>query len=121
MIDTGDLRLDESFSSVVSVTPANGSSDQPVTCTIEILFSEPVNASTVEVNAGGALVSGNRELNGPGDRLTFTPSAPYPDFSTVSFAVTIPTNAPSHGIVTLSLRSACGCGGRGGGPGDSAG
>ncbi|MFZ1756163.1 MAG: carboxypeptidase regulatory-like domain-containing protein, partial [Caldilineaceae bacterium] len=90
--DAGDLRLDESYPSVVSITPASGSSGQPVTRTIEIVFSEPVdsatvNAANVEVSAGGALVSGSRALNGAGDRLTFTPSTAYPDFATVNVKV----------------------------------
>ncbi len=92
IVDVGDLVLDESFPTVVSVTPANGSSGEPVTRTIAIVFSEAVNpatisASTVEVSAGGALLSGNRVLNGTGSQLTFTPSTVYPDFATVNVKV----------------------------------
>lgn len=66
---------------VASITPANGAIGVPVNSTINVLFTEPINASTVtsanfEVrNNLNALVSGTVSYNAGTLTATFTPSA----------------------------------------------
>src|SRR5207249_8411482 len=90
--DVGDVALDESPPSVASITPANGASGVPVATVVEVRFSEPVSPATIGlpnllVSGATGPVAGAWSLSADQTRASFTPSAPYRDFSTVSVKV----------------------------------
>ena len=93
VVNVGTLTLDEAAPQVVSVTPSDGQINVPVTQVIEVLFSEPVDPtsikpSTVQVTSAGGPVAGSLGLDTTGERARFSPSAPYRDFERISVKVT---------------------------------
>jgi hypothetical protein len=90
--DLGNIVLDETPPSVVSITPADGASGVPVTTVIDVRFSEPVSPATVGapnllVSGPSGAVAGAWTLSADQTRAFFTPAAPYRDFSPISVKV----------------------------------
>ncbi|MBX2997112.1 MAG: carboxypeptidase regulatory-like domain-containing protein [Caldilineaceae bacterium] len=94
LLDLGELRLDEAPPAVIAISPANGLTFVPVTQTITVQFSEPVQAATVNtttmiVSTAAGAVSGVWSLNDERTVATFTPAAPYKDFTQISLRVRV--------------------------------
>ncbi len=91
--DLGDVILDETRPSVVSIQPANGATHVPVGSSIQVTFSEPVDpatvtAATLPVSTPTGLVAGAWTLDAARTHASFAPSAPYRDFTPVTVKVT---------------------------------
>ena len=89
----GDIRLDETPPAVGSVTPAPSSSGVPLDQAVHIVFTEQVDASTVNLtnitlNDGTANVSGTLVLESGDTTATFTPLAPLKESTRYSLRVT---------------------------------
>lgn len=92
-VDVGDLLLDEANPAVVSITPADGAAQVPVSQAIAIHFSERIAAATVTasnmiVATPAGPVSGAWTVSADLRTATFTPAAPFADFTPVSVKVT---------------------------------
>ena len=92
-IDLGDLALDEFYPEVASMTPADGSAQVPVSQVIVLTFSEridpaTVNATAIVVSTAAGAAPGSWNVSADGRTATFTPAAPYSDFTQVNVKVT---------------------------------
>ncbi len=92
ILSLGNLMLDNAPPTVIAITPANGSIGVPVTQTISVNFSEPVQAATVNstdlvVSTSSGPITGTWTLNAERTLATFTPGLHYKDFATVSLRV----------------------------------
>jgi Tol biopolymer transport system component len=66
---------------LLSIMPASGSRDVPLDVPLELVFSQPIDPQTVELELQPAL-SGS--LSGSGERLTFTPAQDWPSGATIT-------------------------------------
>ncbi len=92
LLELGALRLDEAPPAVVAITPTNGLTFVPVTQTILVQFSEPVqigtiNATNLVVSTAAGNVTGAWTLDAAGTTASFTPTVPYKDFTQISVRV----------------------------------
>lgn len=92
-VNLGDIRLDETPPAVGSVTPAPSSSGVPLNQAVHIVFTEQVDASTVNLtnitlNDGSANVPGTVVLENGDTTATFTPLAPFKESTRYSLRVT---------------------------------
>jgi hypothetical protein len=93
VVDLGDVILDETRPSVVSIQPGSGAIHVPVGALIQVTFSEPVDPATVTpstlpVSAPAGLVTGTWTLDAARTHASFAPSAPYRDFTPVTVKIT---------------------------------
>ncbi len=97
IVDLGDLILDESVPSVVSIDPADGASDVAVDSAITVRFSEPVLAGNlgcgnatnakIVVSEVGSVIAGACVLMDGDTAVRFTPNRAFKDFSPISVRV----------------------------------
>jgi hypothetical protein len=92
IVNLSALVLDDAPPAVLSITPANGTIHVPVNQTIQVQFSELVEATTVNganlvVSTATGVVAGWWSLNEAATLATFTPAAPYRDFTQISLRV----------------------------------
>jgi hypothetical protein len=92
ILDLDTLILDDTPPAVVAITPADGTNYVPVNGTIQVQFSEAVQAATVNganlvVSTATGVVAGSWSLNERLTQATFTPATPYKDFTQISLRV----------------------------------
>lgn len=112
-LDLGDQRLDEALPEIVSVAPAAGADNVPITASVELLFSEALSPTTVSPEgvflraADGSEVIVTVTLLADGDgilrRVRLTPKAPLRSRVTYQLVV-LESDRP--GVVGLLPRRA---------------
>ncbi|MCL4860855.1 MAG: carboxypeptidase regulatory-like domain-containing protein [Caldilineaceae bacterium] len=92
VVNFARLVLDTAPPAISAVIPANGAGNIPVTQTIQVRFSEPVQAGTVNgtnlvVSNSSGLLSGSWTLSADSTLATFTPAATFRDFDRITVRV----------------------------------
>lgn len=92
-LDTGIVTLDNSPISVVSITPVNNSVNVAPNTAVQITFSEPVdagtvNSGTVKLSLGTSSVSTSQTISGDGTIVTLTPTQALAETQTYTIVVT---------------------------------
>jgi hypothetical protein len=91
--DVGDLVLDESPPEVLATLPGDGATGVPVAAVLAVIFSEPVDPSSVgdtsvRVATASGPVAGALLLADGDSRVEFVPDSPFRDFERVTLRVT---------------------------------
>jgi hypothetical protein len=92
VLDTGTIVLDDKPISVTAINPANGAVNVPVNQAIRILFSEPADIATLNINniylaQGTSRIAGSLQIDADNSGVTFTPSVPLKGFTLYTMVV----------------------------------
>ncbi|MEO0812996.1 MAG: Ig-like domain-containing protein, partial [Myxococcota bacterium] len=115
--DLGDLVLDATAPSVVSIAPEDGATNVAPATTVEVVFSEAIVPSTVgpgtlPIRVGGTTVAGTYELTTVDGRSTvsFTPAELLPDLSSVTVIVRPEVRGFDGELTSIGVTDAAGFG-----------
>jgi len=92
-IKTLDITISPVGPEIISITPADGAVDVPLETKVEVLFSEPIKASTFHSDSfylghGTTKAEGVYKLSSDGRRGEFTPSSALPSDTEIAVALT---------------------------------
>jgi len=96
-----DADTDACTAVVNSVTPATDATDVPVDTVVVAVFSAPVDAATITVEAAGTAVAGTTALQGDGSSATFTPASDLARDTTYDVEVAVCDSEWSSSFTTL--------------------